>query len=281
MTTDQWGCPRCRRPYPYQAEAFNGPYCECPPPPPTIATDTTTMTTPHDQAIRQAAEKIIPDDFSIGYIEFYRERAVPILRDLVAKVCGEGEAYWRDRVHDICNAVSAGAQNDGVISRVQDMAAQLTAAQAEAKLLTLAVDAEANKYASACANLKAATEQHEAEVKRLREERDEARKNLGPAAFGAGNGIYNICLGYHPENNEYEWLRVVPESDLTALRAAAVQAKGALEFYGNKKHFADVRGSFVDNCEHRFAPDGAIVEHGEKARSALTALSAVLEPRDT
>lgn len=53
-----------------------------------------------------------------------------------------------------------------------------------------------------------------AEVERLKGERDEARKNLGPEAFGESGGVYNICLGYHPETNEYEWLRVVPESKL-------------------------------------------------------------------
>lgn len=28
------------------------------------------------------------------------------------------------------------------------------------------------------------------------------------------NGVRAICLGYHPDQNEYEWLRVVPESQL-------------------------------------------------------------------
>lgn len=58
-----------------------------------------------------------------------------------------------------------------------------------------------------------------AELQRVRGERDEARKNVGPAAYGYKDGTYNICLGYHEEQDEYEWLEVVAASRLASLSA--------------------------------------------------------------
>jgi hypothetical protein len=53
----------------------------------------------------------------------------------------------------------------------------------------------------------------------LRAERDEARKNIGPGAYGKNDdGTYNICLGYHPQEEQYEWLVVVPEWEFEAVK---------------------------------------------------------------
>lgn len=51
----------------------------------------------------------------------------------------------------------------------------------------------------------------------LRAELDESRKNIGPAAYGKNqDGTYNICLGYHPEEDQYEWLVVIPAAEAQA-----------------------------------------------------------------
>lgn len=48
----------------------------------------------------------------------------------------------------------------------------------------------------------------------------EARQNLGPAAFGEKDGVYNICLGYHPEDDSFEWAEVVFKSRLAEAEMA-------------------------------------------------------------
>jgi hypothetical protein len=61
-------------------------------------------------------------------------------------------------------------------------------------------------------------EQAEVENAALRERLGEARASLGPSSYGYGNGVYNICLGYHEEADEYEWIEVVPKREADTLR---------------------------------------------------------------
>lgn len=53
-----------------------------------------------------------------------------------------------------------------------------------------------------------------AEVERLKGEREKAVRG-GGISPKRPDGSYEICLGYHPESNQYEWLTVVPKSGLT------------------------------------------------------------------
>ena len=61
------------------------------------------------------------------------------------------------------------------------------------------------------------------------------------------------------------------ERENAALRADKERLETALYFYADKSHLYETRGSFVENDEHRYCPDGAIVEHGAVARAAIDA----------
>lgn len=62
------------------------------------------------------------------------------------------------------------------------------------------------------------------DIENLKAELHKARSLLGPGAYGFKDGIYNICLGYHPETEdrpgEYEWLEVVDKARLQRLQNA-------------------------------------------------------------
>ena len=61
------------------------------------------------------------------------------------------------------------------------------------------------------------------------------------------------------------------ERENAALREDKERLETALRFYADKSHLYETRGAFVENNEHRYCPDGAIVEHGAVARAAIDA----------
>ena len=73
---------------------------------------------------------------------------------------------------------------------------------------------------------------------------------------------------------ECAWMQVELgklKTENAALRADKERLETALGFYADKSHLYETRGSFVENDEHRYCPDGAIIEHGAVARAAIDA----------
>lgn len=82
---------------------------------------------------------------------------------------------------------------------------------------------------------------------------------------------FNEVLIFKGLADEY-WEKIQQlERENAALREDKERLETALRFYADKSHLYETRGAFVENDEHRYCPDGAIVEHGAVARAAIDA----------
>jgi len=121
-----------------------------------------------------------------------------------------------------------------------------------------------------------------AEVERLTGELDEARRKLGPIAFGFKDGVYTICLGYHEATDErpgeYEWAEVVLKSRLDAAESEVATLRQRVQEgeAGVRGWHANVLQLTNDLTEERQAKVEVILERNA-LRAKLAQVEAALE----
>lgn len=75
-------------------------------------------------------------------------------------------------------------------------------------------------------------EEYQQKIARLTAENTDLRSKIGPASYDFKDGVYTICLGYHPPSEYgpegFEWLEVVDKAEVARLKARLAEVEGAV-----------------------------------------------------